>query len=218
MMRPIRAFAATLTALAFITGSVAVPAYAGQKHYQGKGHGYNHGYNQGYKQGAHRGYKRGKHHGYKHSYYNGQKRHYRKHKRHYRKHHRGYYGGYYGYQGGYHGGHHGHHRRGLGKTGAAVLGVGLGLATAAIISNSRRDRDYNNQVYVAPQSARPLAEPAYNPNIARAQTQGFDNCLQTREYQSIVIIGGREQEAYGTACLQPDGSWLRGPAQIAPQY
>lgn len=28
-----------------------------------------------------------------------------------------------------------------------------------------------------------------------------------REYQQTVIIGGREQEAYGTACRQPDGSW-----------
>ncbi|MGD8325837.1 MAG: hypothetical protein PVF65_02880, partial [Sphingomonadales bacterium] len=60
----------------------------------------------------------------------------------------------------------------------------------------------------------------YNPNAAPgyANAQNFNNCLQTREYQSVVIIGGQEQEAYGTACLQPDGSWLRGPAQIAPQY
>lgn len=219
MMKPIRALAATLTALAFISGSLATPAFAGHKqHHGGQGykHGHKGGYKHAYKRGYKHGYKRGGHRGYKHGYYAGHKKHYRKHKRHYRKHHRGYYGGYYGYYGGYYGGHHGHHRRGLGKTGAAVLGVGLGLATAAIISNSRRDRSYDNQVYVAPQSVRPVAEPAYNPNVAPAQN--FNNCLQTREYQSIVIIGGREQEAYGTACLQPDGSWLRGPAQVAPQY
>ena len=28
-----------------------------------------------------------------------------------------------------------------------------------------------------------------------------------REFQQTVIVGGREQEAYGTACQQPDGSW-----------
>ena len=28
-----------------------------------------------------------------------------------------------------------------------------------------------------------------------------------REYQQTVIIGGREEEAYGRACRQPDGSW-----------
>jgi surface antigen len=29
-----------------------------------------------------------------------------------------------------------------------------------------------------------------------------------REYQQTVTIGGRDQQAYGTACRQPDGSWL----------
>ena len=29
-----------------------------------------------------------------------------------------------------------------------------------------------------------------------------------REYTRTVYIGNRTQEAYGTACLQPDGSWM----------
>lgn len=28
-----------------------------------------------------------------------------------------------------------------------------------------------------------------------------------REYQTTVTIGGQTQQAYGTACRQPDGSW-----------
>jgi len=40
-----------------------------------------------------------------------------------------------------------------------------------------------------------------------------DSCLQEREYTTTVQIGGRNVEAYGTACLQPDGSWKRGPAE-----
>lgn len=28
-----------------------------------------------------------------------------------------------------------------------------------------------------------------------------------REYQSTVTVGGQTQQAYGTACRQPDGSW-----------
>jgi surface antigen len=28
-----------------------------------------------------------------------------------------------------------------------------------------------------------------------------------REYQTTVMIDGREQKAFGTACQQPDGSW-----------
>lgn len=29
-----------------------------------------------------------------------------------------------------------------------------------------------------------------------------------REYRQTVVVGGRQQEAYGTACRQPDGSWI----------
>lgn len=29
-----------------------------------------------------------------------------------------------------------------------------------------------------------------------------------REYRQTVIVGGRKQDAYGTACRQPDGSWI----------
>ena len=28
-----------------------------------------------------------------------------------------------------------------------------------------------------------------------------------REYQTVVTIGGRAEQAYGTACRQPDGAW-----------
>ena len=28
-----------------------------------------------------------------------------------------------------------------------------------------------------------------------------------REFQQTVVIGGEEQQAHGTACRQPDGSW-----------
>ncbi len=36
------------------------------------------------------------------------------------------------------------------------------------------------------------------------QTSGGQYC---REYQQTVNIGGRTEQAYGTACRQPDGSW-----------
>ena len=28
-----------------------------------------------------------------------------------------------------------------------------------------------------------------------------------REYQQTITVGGKTQEAYGTACRQPDGTW-----------
>lgn len=48
--------------------------------------------------------------------------------------------------------------------------------------------------YAPPQSYAPAA-PSYG--------QG-ETC---REYQSTTTIDGRPQPTYGTACLQPDGSW-----------
>lgn len=30
---------------------------------------------------------------------------------------------------------------------------------------------------------------------------------QCREFQQRVTIGGKQEEAYGTACMQPDGTW-----------
>ncbi len=38
-----------------------------------------------------------------------------------------------------------------------------------------------------------------------AKAYGNDYC---REYTRTVYIGSRMEEAYGTACLQPDGSWM----------
>lgn len=31
--------------------------------------------------------------------------------------------------------------------------------------------------------------------------------LQCREFQQTITVGGEAEEAYGTACLQPDGAW-----------
>lgn len=28
-----------------------------------------------------------------------------------------------------------------------------------------------------------------------------------REFQETIVVGGRRQKAYGTACRQPDGTW-----------
>jgi hypothetical protein len=55
----------------------------------------------------------------------------------------------------------------------------------------------------------------YRGNTSTVNTSGHGTCLQEREYQTTVVVGGREVDAYGTACLQPDGSWKRSPPQLA---
>lgn len=48
----------------------------------------------------------------------------------------------------------------------------------------------------APVQAIPMSPP-YTDNQGR----------YCREYQSTLTVGGMSQPGYGTACLQPDGSW-----------
>lgn len=76
----------------------------------------------------------------------------------------------------------------------------------------------STDVYVPPATvqsavAAPVATPVTVPEAGPEAT-----CLQTREYQTVIAVGGREVPAYGTACLQPDGSWLRLPAQPEPEF
>ncbi|MDX1576542.1 MAG: RT0821/Lpp0805 family surface protein [Kiloniellales bacterium] len=52
-----------------------------------------------------------------------------------------------------------------------------------------------------------------NPNnggtyqVTPAETYQQPDGRYCREYVTEVLIGGRRQQAYGTACRQPDGSW-----------
>ncbi len=88
-----------------------------------------------------------------------------------------------------------------------VYGLLVGGLFGYVIANSR-----NSESYPPPASYR---RPAYPPVQGRyGPVPPLESCLQEREYQMTVIVGGKEAQAYGTACLQPDGSWYRGPAQV----
>ena len=57
-------------------------------------------------------------------------------------------------------------------------------------------------VYVpGPVSSEPLRVNPAGPSYRSS------NGLTCREYQTTISVGGRLQNAYGTACLQPDGQW-----------
>lgn len=64
--------------------------------------------------------------------------------------------------------------------------------------------DYSNRYPRAQQQAYPAESYAYSD----------DTCLQEREYQTTIVVGGKNVPAYGTACLQPDGSWKRDTPQL----
>lgn len=44
-----------------------------------------------------------------------------------------------------------------------------------------------------------------------AVRERYEDGLQCREFRQTVEIGGKSEDAYGTACLQPDGSWKIRP-------
>lgn len=147
----------------------------------------------------------------------------------------GHYGGHYGgHSRGFRGGHHrgGRHHGGHGA-GYALLGLGAGLLLYSAIdsANDRRatvrygydSRDaivHGGGYYAPPSAARQVYEakqPRYAPAPEAGQAYGqiASSCVQTREYQTTIVIAGEEKDAYGTACLQPDGSWVLGAPQMA---
>jgi len=100
---------------------------------------------------------------------------------------------------------HGHHDHD--DDGRNVL---LGLVVGGVIGYAIGNQQPAYQDYPPPVSQ----TQEYYPATPSVYSSGNASCLQEREYQTKVIIGGKQVDAYGTACLQPDGSWRRGPAQL----
>jgi surface antigen len=96
------------------------------------------------------------------------------------------------------------------------IGLLMGGLVGYAIGGAQQPNVQRYEAYPPASAAPPVA---YPPQVVypapQAGYNGNDTCLQEREYQTQVMIGGKQVEAYGTACLQPDGSWRRGPAQAA---
>ena len=120
----------------------------------------------------------------------------------------------------------------LGGVGGAVIGSQIGggsgriVATAAgtllgAFAGREIGKSLDKADVAAAQQAQNRAHTApvgqqitwSNPESGHSGTvtptrQGTDTAgNQCREYQSTVTIGGKTEQAYGTACRQPDGSW-----------
>ncbi|MDX2074243.1 MAG: hypothetical protein SFX19_07775 [Alphaproteobacteria bacterium] len=68
-----------------------------------------------------------------------------------------------------------------------------------------RSRYYHRpQVVYVPQPVPPQI--VYISDNSNRAVGGVDG-RYCREYQAVSRIGGAKQQTYGTACLQPDGSW-----------
>jgi len=71
-------------------------------------------------------------------------------------------------------------------------------------------------LYPGPRYAPPPA--AVVSSVQPEAKQGTADCLQIREYQTEIVVGGRTVPAYGDACLQPDGSWTQVTGPFAADY
>ncbi len=106
--------------------------------------------------------------------------------------------------------------KGSGQLWATGAGVLLGAVLGSEIGRSldKADMAYAQQANVKAQSA-PIGEPITwnNPESGNhgqvvATRDGYtDSGRYCREYQQTITVGGKQQEGYGTACQQPDGSW-----------
>ncbi len=108
---------------------------------------------------------------------------------------------------------------------AAAGGGGAGIAAGVIggallgglIGNMLDQRDKEIQAKAASQAleSAPAGKPVpwHNPDSGHAGTVTPTRTYQTaqgaycREYQQTVTIDGKQENSYGTACRQPDGSW-----------
>lgn len=98
-----------------------------------------------------------------------------------------------------------------------VLGVLAGGLLFYALTAKQRNAD---TVYVQQQPV--YAQPQQQWTQQRqpvTQPQNRDSsCLQVREYQTTITVGGQAVPAYGQSCLQADGSWKLGPAIAEPNY
>ncbi|WP_321392331.1 hypothetical protein [Emcibacter sp.] len=102
--------------------------------------------------------------------------------------------------------------------------VALGiLAGGLLVYGLTQAAQANNQpdvIYVPATQPSPAGGQGWSTTAPAPQQVAYSHgtCLQEREYQTTITVGNETVPAYGTACLQPDGSWKFGPAKQVPAY
>ena len=107
--------------------------------------------------------------------------------------------------------------RGEGRLAAVAAGTLLGALVGSEVGKSldRADRVAMERTTQTSLESQPTGTPSTwtNPDSGNSGTVTPVRTYQTtggaycREYQQTVTIGGQTEEAFGTACRQPDGSW-----------
>lgn len=107
--------------------------------------------------------------------------------------------------------------QGKGRIAAAAAGTLLGALVGSEVGSSldRADQQYARRAQTQAQAA-PIGQSIVwsNPESGHSGTvtpvregRVASTGEYCREFQQTVTVGGQSQQAYGTACRQPDGSW-----------
>ncbi len=109
----------------------------------------------------------------------------------------------------------------IGSGRGKLVAVAVGALGGAMLGNSvgrsldKADRLHAGRATHAAQTA-PIGQPIEwrNPDSGNYGTvtpvregNDRDTGAYCREYQQTVTVNGRSEQAYGTACREPDGSW-----------
>lgn len=114
------------------------------------------------------------------------------------------------YADGRHHGHGGsHHWRGHGWGGHYYGGDSFSLGLGFVFPLYSYGYPYDYPVYGPPYYPAPAQVPpsASLPDQAPYTVSQEEEPAYCREYTKKIIVDGKEEMAYGTACLQDDGSW-----------
>ncbi len=106
---------------------------------------------------------------------------------------------------------------GKGQLAATAVGTLLGALAGSEFGKSldKVDRMHAAQTSQSAMEVNRVGQTSswQNPNSGNSGTVTPTRTYQSaagqycREYQQTIMVGGREQSGFGTACRQPDGSW-----------
>lgn len=105
----------------------------------------------------------------------------------------------------------------IGGGSGKLVAVGIGTLAGALIGGSigKSMDDVDKMKMQHALESAPVGQPVYWQNrnnganytvvpVRNVTVQGNQYC---REYRTTAVINGKQQQMYGTACRQPDGSW-----------
>jgi len=107
-----------------------------------------------------------------------------------------------------------HYRYNNNNNSEVILGILAGGLLFSAMAVNQRGHD---TVYV-PQQRVYIQPPQQQWTQKQPVLLQDSSCLQTREYQTNITVGGQTVPAYGQSCLQPDGTWKLGTAIPEPDY